>query len=620
MSYLAMYRRFRPKNFDELIGQEHVVRILKNQIRSGRIGHAYLFCGARGTGKTTVAKVFARAINCLSPVDGSPCGKCEVCKEMEKSSNMDILELDAASNNGVDDIRDMREKIKYPPVVGKYKVYIVDEVHMLSIAAFNALLKTLEEPPAHAVFIFATTEVHKLPRTILSRCMRFDFRLIETEDIAKLIKRVLKETGNDFEEEAAEEIARAGEGSARDALSVAETCASFSQGKITYADVIDVIGAADYRKINSLLSDIIDGRTGDALAAVDELAGLGKSMSVLADDIASAIRDVIVCGALDNPSKIIAATSDKIAAYKAIAAKTTFRRLLRLLEIFTTLDNAFRYSTHPRIVIESAIIRAARPEKDYDIDALLARMTALENAVAKFNLKRPEYRDDAAETVEPSTVTVSNVTAPTVTAPTVTVPAPQPVARENAPRQKAGEEVLKGEDGGKNASAETLPENKKVAENAQNRHDGGEFGSLSERHAMREELDSLPEVEVPAPKEMKAEPIKEAEPEKVTVPPAKLWGNVLKTLRSNGNAVLWTVCRDVEAHVLDGTLVITVDNEGEYTMFTRADHYTTLCNAAAMFGDYKVKIERGDGGGNDEFLGDIQKLKDVLGDDVVKIK
>ena len=192
MAYLALYRRFRPQGFEGLIGQEHIVKILKNQINTGKIGHAYLFCGARGTGKTTVAKVFARAINCLSPRDGSPCGECEVCRGLRDQSNMDILEMDAASNNGVDDIREMRDKIQYPPVVGKYKVYIVDEVHMLSPAAFNALLKTLEEPPHHAVFIFATTEVHKIPQTILSRCMRFDFKLISQTELSSLIKGILR--------------------------------------------------------------------------------------------------------------------------------------------------------------------------------------------------------------------------------------------------------------------------------------------------------------------------------------------------------------------------------------------------------------------------------------------
>ena len=218
MSYLALYRQFRPKTFDEIIGQEHVVKTLINQINTGRVGHAYLFCGARGTGKTTAAKVFARAINCVSPKDGSPCGECEVCKTLKENNSIDIIEIDAASNNGVEEIRDLRDKVKYPPTVGKYKVYIIDEVHMLTPNAFNALLKTLEEPPAHAVFILATTEVHKLPSTILSRVLRFDFKLISTETIAELITRIFAESKIKAEPTAVNLIAKAGQGSVQHRL------------------------------------------------------------------------------------------------------------------------------------------------------------------------------------------------------------------------------------------------------------------------------------------------------------------------------------------------------------------------------------------------------------------
>ena len=233
MAYLALYRRFRPSGFDSLVGQDHVVRTLVNQIKTDKVGHAYLFCGARGTGKTSAAKIFARAINCLSPVNGSPCGKCEVCKALADGANLDIVEMDAASNNKVENVREIRDKIQYPPVSGRYKVYIIDEVHMLTTEAFNALLKTLEEPPKHAVFILATTEVHKLPSTILSRCMRFDFRLIPTAQIAEHIAKIYREIGKDFEPAAVQEIARAGAGSIRDALSVADICVSYREGKLT---------------------------------------------------------------------------------------------------------------------------------------------------------------------------------------------------------------------------------------------------------------------------------------------------------------------------------------------------------------------------------------------------
>ena len=226
MAYLAFYRMFRPDTLDKVVRQEHIVKILKNQIESGKIGHAYLFCGPRGTGKTSVAKIFARAINCEHPVNGSPCGKCATCRALSEGSNLDISEIDAASNNGVDEMRDLREKVQYPPVAGKYKVYIIDEVHMLTASAFNAVLKTLEEPPAHAVFILATTEPQKIPATILSRCMRFDFKLIPQRDLEGLLKNIFAKVGKEYEDEAVAAIARAGAGSARDTLSIADMCVS----------------------------------------------------------------------------------------------------------------------------------------------------------------------------------------------------------------------------------------------------------------------------------------------------------------------------------------------------------------------------------------------------------
>ena len=246
MAYLALYRKYRPETFDKLIGQDSITKTLVNQITTDRLGHAYLFTGSRGTGKTSCAKIFSKAINCQSPINGSPCGKCLACKTLSDPSNLDISEIDAASNNGVDEMRDLREKVQYPPVSCKYKVYIIDEVHMLTGAAFNALLKTLEEPPKHAIFILATTEAHKIPATILSRCMRFDFSLISTERIARLISGIYDEIGKEYDEEAVTAIAKAGEGSIRDALSIADTALSFSQGKLSYDDVAEILGTTNF--------------------------------------------------------------------------------------------------------------------------------------------------------------------------------------------------------------------------------------------------------------------------------------------------------------------------------------------------------------------------------------
>ena len=378
MAYLALYRRFRPSGFDSLIGQDHVVRTLVNQINSDKIGHAYLFCGARGTGKTSAAKIFARAINCLSPVNGSPCGKCAVCKALADPSNLDIVEMDAASNNKVENVREIRDKIQYPPVSGKYKVYIIDEVHMLTTEAFNALLKTLEEPPKHAVFILATTEVHKLPSTILSRCMRFDFRLIPTREIAELIGKIYREIGKDYDEDAVNAVARAGNGSVRDALSVADICASYRDGKLTYADVLAVLGATDGDVVVSLLSDIFDSKTGDMLSKVEELADSGKSIGVLCKDIISALRETVICKTCKDAKKILALPDETYKKLVDAGEKVDEKRLLRIMEIFTDAESDLKYSNSPRAVFETACIKASMPAVDYNVDALLSRVAALE--------------------------------------------------------------------------------------------------------------------------------------------------------------------------------------------------------------------------------------------------
>lgn len=385
MSYLALYREFRPTGFDSLIGQEHVVKTLINQIKTGRIGHAYLFCGARGTGKTTAAKIFARAINCLSPINGSPCGECEVCKKLANPANLDIVEMDAASNNKVENVRDLRDKIQYPPVAGKYKVYIVDEVHMLTAEAFNALLKTLEEPPEHAVFILATTEVQKLPATILSRCLRFDFKLIPTEKIAEHIAEIYDKIGKKYQKEAIDLIARAGEGSMRDALSVADVCVSYSDGVLTYDDVLEVLGASDRGEIEKLVESILGGDAGGVLSRLETLCKRGKSIGVLNRDVCGVLRDLLIVKTCSGAKELLGLPQDKFEEFKKIAINGDAHGILRAIEIFSATEADLKYSTHPRIVFETAALKASMPESDYNIDALISKINSLETQIRKLS-------------------------------------------------------------------------------------------------------------------------------------------------------------------------------------------------------------------------------------------
>ncbi len=379
--YLAYYRAFRPTTFNEVVRQEHIVKILKNQINENKVGHAYLFCGPRGTGKTTLAKIFARAINCESPVDGSPCGKCPTCKALANGANLDISEIDAASNNGVDEMRDLREKVQYPPVAGKYKVYIIDEVHMLSPSAFNAVLKTLEEPPAHAVFILATTEAQKIPATILSRCMRFDFKLLPREDLESLIKSVFDKTGKAYEEEAVSAIARAGAGSARDSLSIADMCASYTTGKLTYADVNAVLGSADFGEIADVLGAIFNEDSERSLSGVERILATGKGVGVLIKDLLNFLNWCAIVKTCRSAQEIINLPSDRYETIKKIADICDGHKLLRITEVLAKAETDMRFALNDRITLETAILRCAMPSKDYDLDALIGRIAALERKI-----------------------------------------------------------------------------------------------------------------------------------------------------------------------------------------------------------------------------------------------
>ena len=356
MGYLALYRKYRPTTFDEVIGQKHIVTSLKNQIVNDQISHAYLFTGTRGTGKTSIAKIFARAINCETPTNSSPCGNCNTCKALIDPSNLDIIEIDAASNNRVDEIRDLREKVKYPPVNGRYKVYIVDEVHMLTDSAFNALLKTLEEPPKHVVFILATTEVQKLPATILSRCLRFDFKLLENEEIEGLLKHIFDDSKIKYDNESVSLIARLGEGSVRDALSVAEMCVAYTNKNITYNDVIDAVGALDRKVLSNLSSYVLNGEVNSILNTVNLILEKGKVVSQLAKDLAGYFRDLAVVKTCNNFAEILKYPKDILEDMQKIVENHSTTKILNAFKCLSSLDNEFRFSTNPRSLFELNVL------------------------------------------------------------------------------------------------------------------------------------------------------------------------------------------------------------------------------------------------------------------------
>lgn len=384
MAYVSIYRKYRPFDFDSVVGQEHIVRILRNQIKTGTIGHAYLFTGTRGTGKTSVAKIFARAVNCINPTNGGACGECEVCRELSNPNNLDIYEIDAASNNGVDEIRELRESVKYPPSIGKYKVYIIDEVHMLSIGAFNALLKTLEEPPSHVIFILATTEVHKLPQTIMSRCLRFDFRLVATSKIAERIKFIFADMGVECTDDACLAIAEAGDGSVRDALSIADMCVSYGEGKVDYNIVLDVLGQSNPNIIVDIVECTLKGDLSTTFALIDGLATYGKSMSILARDITKMFRNLFVAQNVFGNSNVLSLPSEIITKLKNISGYSN-DRILQCVDTMSKVEANMRYSSMPRTLLEASIAKCADARANIDLTGVITRLKAVEEKLANGN-------------------------------------------------------------------------------------------------------------------------------------------------------------------------------------------------------------------------------------------
>lgn len=384
MPYTALYRKFRPQEFVDVKGQDHIVTTLKNQIKADRIGHAYLFCGTRGTGKTTIAKIFAKAVNCEHPVDGSPCGECPTCKAIAAGSSMNVIEIDAASNNGVDNIRQIREEVEYRPTEGRYKVYIIDEVHMLSIGAFNALLKTLEEPPSYVIFILATTEVHKIPITIMSRCQRYDFRRISIDTIASRLGELMEAEHIAVEERALRYVAKAGDGSMRDALSLLDQCIAFYLGQeLTYDRVLNTLGAVDTEVFSRLLRQILDKDITGAIKTLGDMVVEGRELGQFVTDFTWYLRNLMLVQSSDDMEDVLDISSENLALLKEEAQMVDADVLMRYIRIFSELGSQIKYAVQKRILIEIALIKLCKPEMEKDYTSLVDRIDSLEKKIEK---------------------------------------------------------------------------------------------------------------------------------------------------------------------------------------------------------------------------------------------
>ena len=384
MSYQALYRKWRPDNFEDVKGQDHIVTTLKNQINADRIGHAYLFCGTRGTGKTSVAKIFAKAVNCEHPVNGSPCGECPTCKAIAAGTSMNVIEIDAASNNGVDNIREIRDEVQYSPTEGKYKVYIIDEVHMLSTGAFNALLKTLEEPPSYVIFILATTEVAKIPVTIMSRCQRYDFHRISIETIADRLSELMKAENIVVEDKAIRYVAKAADGSMRDALSLLDQCIAFHLGEeLKYDDVLDVLGAVDIAIFSNMYKTIRENGVARCMNLMEDIIMQGRDLSQFVTDFIWYLRNLLLIKTTRDTDKIedvIEVSKDNIADMMEDAKEADVDTLMRHIRVLSELSNDMKTSTQKRVKAEVTFIKLMRPsmEKPADMTELTGRINTLE--------------------------------------------------------------------------------------------------------------------------------------------------------------------------------------------------------------------------------------------------
>jgi len=407
MSHIALYRKFRPQTFEDVKGQDHIVTTLKNQIRAGRVGHAYLFCGTRGTGKTTIAKILARAVNCENPQDGNPCEECETCKAILAGRSLNVAEIDAAANNSVENIRNIIDEISYPPVEGKYKVYIMDEAHMLSEGARNALLKTLEEPPSYVIFILATTESPRIPITVMSRCQRYDFKRIPITTIAERMKELIDSEGLDVEERAIRYVAKAADGSMRDGLSLLDRCIVNPEEKVTYEKVLEILGAVDTSVFSRLFRLILEDNVLGSMDLVEEVVMQGRELVQFVNDFIWYLRNIMLIQSSDqgDMEELLNVSAEHLAALREDAKAAEPDAVMRYISVFSELSAQMRYATQKRIFLEMYLIRLMRPQMENDSAALLERIRKLErmleNGIPVAAASRPAAAPAAIAAEEP---------------------------------------------------------------------------------------------------------------------------------------------------------------------------------------------------------------------------
>ncbi len=405
----ALYRAYRPQNFEDVVGQEHIVKILKNQIENDNVGHAYLFSGTRGTGKTSTAKIFARAVNCPNSINQEPCNECEICRDILNDSLMDVVEIDAASNNSVDDIRELRESVKYSPTKAKYKVYIIDEVHMLSQGAFNALLKTLEEPPSYVIFILATTEPHKIPATILSRCQRFDFKRVTVKDMTSRMQKICKKENIEVEEKALNLIARNSQGALRDALSILDQCISFGENRVEYNDVVELLGTVNVDQLFDMAQSIIEQDTSKSIKILNEFVLWGKDIRNLINDLIDHFRNIMICKVSNELEEIISLPEEVIIKLKEQSNSIDINELIRILNILSNTQDNMKTSTNARVLAEVTLMKVAQPMFDESKEALIKRIENLEEKIKSGNIKVNNSNDVKDEVVVDKEETVETV-------------------------------------------------------------------------------------------------------------------------------------------------------------------------------------------------------------------